>query len=243
MLLAPRITRLMPAGLCGILLVSAVVWAFGIQTRTVGDIAAIAGALPTFTVPAVPLTLETLWIVIPYSLVLGMIGLIETLLTANLVDDFVHPDKPHQHTHPNRESVAQGVGNVLTGFFGGMGGCAMIGQTVINLEAGGFQRLAGIVSALAILCYILFASPLIEAVPVAALIGVMFVVCFHTFDWKTFSNGRDHVVVTLTVMVATVATNLAYAVLLGILIDWMWRRWRPPAAGAPRESGAVAGER
>ena len=242
-LLAPRITRLVPAGLCGILLVSAVVWAFGIQTRTVGDIAGIAGALPAFSMPVVPLTLETLWIVLPYSLVLGMIGLIETLLTANLVDDFVHPDKPHQHTHPNRESMAQGVGNVLTGYFGGMGGCAMIGQTVINLEAGGFHRLAGIVSALAILCYILFASPLIEAVPVAALIGVMFVVCFHTFDWKTFSKGRDHVVVTLVVMVATVATNLAYAVLLGILIEWMWQRWRPPSAGAPRESGAVAGER
>lgn len=236
-LLAPRLTRLVPASLCGILLVSAVVWAFGIPTRTVGDIAGIAGALPSFALPAVPFDLETLRIVLPYSVVLGMIGLIETLLTANLVDGFVHRDKPHHHTHPNRESMAQGAGNVLTGLFGGMGGCAMIGQTVINLEAGGFHRLAGIVSALAILCYIVFASPLIEAIPVAALIGVMFVVCFHTFDWKTFAKPRAHVAVTVLVMVATVATNLAYAVLLGILVEWAWRRWRPASADADAAGG------
>lgn len=240
---APRITRQLPASLFGIILVSAVVWCFGISTRTVGDIAGISGALPAFALPQVPMTLETLWIVLPYSVVLGMIGLIETLLTANLVDNFVHHQKPQHHTHPNRESMAQGAGNVLTGLFGGMGGCAMIGQTVINLEAGGFHRLAGMVSAVAILCYILFASPLIEAIPVAALIGVMFVVCFHTFDWKTFSKQRDHVMVTLAVMVTTVATNLAYAVLLGIVLERVWRRWRPVTAGAPREANAVAAER
>jgi len=141
------------------------------------------------------------------------------------VDDFVHQHKPHFNTHPNKESLAQGAGNVLTGLFGGMGGCAMIGQTVINLEAGGFGRLAGIVCSLSILCYILFASPVIEAMPIAALIGVMFVVCFHTFDWKTFSKGRAHVAITLIVMAATVLTNLAWAVLIGIAVNFIYNRY------------------
>ncbi len=236
---APRITRQIPASLCGIVLVSLIVWMFGIPTRTVGDIAGIAGTWPAFSIPVVPMTLETLWIVLPYSVILGTIGLIETLLTANLVDDYVHRHKPHHHTHPNQESMAQGIGNVLTGLFGGMGGCAMIGQTIINLEAGGFHRLAGIVSALAILCYILFASAVIEAIPVAALVGVMFVVCFHTFDWKTLSKGRDHIAITAIVMVATVVTNLAIAVLLGIAVNWAYVQVTArKARAAARAAGA-----
>ncbi len=216
---APRITKQIPAGLFGIVLVSAFVLCLGIPTKTVGDIASISGTLPTFAMPEVPMTLETLWIILPYSLILGAIGLIETLLTANLVDDFVHQHKPHRHTRPNKESVAQGAGNMLTGLFGGMGGCAMIGQTVINLEAGGFQRVAGIVASLAILCYILFASPIIEAIPIAALIGIMFVVCFHTFDWMTFTKSKEHMAITSIVMIATILTNLAFAVLIGIAIS------------------------
>ena len=217
--IAPRITKKIPASLFGIVLVSVLVLGFGIPTKTVGDIAGISGSLPAFALPEVPMTLKTLWIILPYSLILGAIGLIETLLTANLVDDFVHAHKPHHNTHPNKESMAQGIGNMLTGLFGGMGGCAMIGQTVINLEAGGFSRLAGIVSSLAVLCYILFASLVIEAIPIAALIGVMFVVCFHTFDWKTFTKSKDHMAIALVVMIATVLTNLAYAVLIGIAIS------------------------
>lgn len=218
---APKITRLIPASLFGILLVTAVVLVFGIDTRTVGDIADISGALPSWNMPMVPFTLETLWIVLPYSLILAAVGLIETLLTANLVDAYVHKHKPNHKTHPNKESMAQGVGNVLTGFFGGMGGCAMIGQTVINLEAGGFHRLAGVVQALAILAYIVFASALIEAIPLAALVGVMFVVCYHTFDWSSFnvaSKPRVDTAIMLTVTVATVMFNLAYAVILGVVL-------------------------
>lgn len=221
-IVAPRITRKLPASLFGIVLVSAVVLGFGISTKTVGDIAGISGSLPTFAVPNTPMTLETLWIILPYSVILGAIGLMETLLTANLVDDHVRMQDGQRVTQPNKESVAQGIGNVLTGLFGGMGGCAMIGQTVINLEAGGYQRLSGIVCALAILCYILFASPLIEAIPVAGLIGVMFVVCYHTFDWKTLSKSREHVVIAAIVMCTTVLTNLAYAVLLGIAVSWVY---------------------
>jgi SulP family sulfate permease len=214
--IAPRITKHIPSSLFGILLVTAVVYVFSITTKTVGDIAHISGSLPTWNIPLVPFTLETLWIVLPYSLILAAVGLIETLLTANLVDKTIGGVN-----QPNRESMAQGAGNVLTGFFGGMGGCAMIGQTVINLEAGGHQRLAGVVQALSVLAYIVFASALIEAIPLAALVGVMFVVCYHTFDWTSFKFGskpRVDTAIMLTVTVATVVCNLAYAVILGVVL-------------------------
>jgi SulP family sulfate permease len=190
-----------------------------VSTKTVGDIARISGAMPTFHLPNVPFTLETLWIVLPYSLILAAVGLIETLLTATLVDKTIGGVN-----RPNKESMAQGAGNVLTGLFGGMGGCAMIGQTVINLEAGGHQRLAGVVEALAILAYIVFASFVIESIPIAALIGVMCVVCYHTFDWSSLNfkgKPREDILIMLIVTSATVVFNLAYAVLLGVLITTM----------------------
>ena len=226
---APRITKVIPASLFGIALVTVVVHSFQIPTKTVGDIAHVSGSLPTLAWPSVPMTWETLFIVLPYSVILGAIGLMETLLTANLVDDRVKGLNTPPLTQRNRESVAQGVGNLLTGAFGGMGGCAMIGQTVMNLDAGGYQRLAGITCALAILAYILFASPVIEAIPIAGLIGVMFLVCFHTFDWKTLSKGWDHVLIVAFVMAATVLTNLAFAVLLGIAVNWLCNQYRAQA--------------
>ena len=218
-LIAPRITRHIPASLFGIVLVTAVVLALGIETKTVGDIAHISGAMPSFHIPSIPFTLETLWIVLPYSLILAAVGLIETLLTANLVDKTIGGVN-----QPNRESMAQGAGNVLTGFFGGMGGCAMIGQTVINLEAGGHQRLAGVVEALAILAYIVFASFVIESIPIAALIGVMCVVCYRTFDWNSLNfkdKPKQDIAIMLIVTASTVIFNLAYAVLLGVLLTSM----------------------
>ena len=222
-LIAPMITRHIPASLFGIVLVTVFVLVFGIETKTVGDVAHISGAMPSFQIPSVPLTLETLWIVLPYSLILAAVGLIETLLTANLVDKTIGGVN-----QPNKDSMAQGAGNVLTGFFGGMGGCAMIGQTVINLEAGGHQRLAGVVQALCVLAYIVFASALIESIPLAALVGVMFVVCYHTFDWSSFKFGqpKENVTIMLTVTIATVALNLAYAVLLGIVITSLMHYWK-----------------
>ena len=226
---APKITKHIPASLFGILLVSGLVWWFSIETRTVGDIAHISGDIPSFNIPSVPWTLETLWIILPYSLILAAVGLIETLLTANLVDNFVHQHKPNHKTHPNKESMAQGAGNILTGFFGGMGGCAMIGQTVINLEAGGFHRLAGVIQALSILLYIVVASALIEAIPVAALVGVMFVVCYHTFDWKSFKftgKPKQDLAIMLIVTISTVILNLAYAVLLGVLLTSMLQYYK-----------------
>jgi len=229
---APKVTKHIPASLFGIVLVTVFVLVFNIETRTVGDIAHISGSMPSFNIPNVPITLETLWIILPYSFILAAVGLIETLLTANLVDDFVHKHKPNHKTQPNKESMAQGAGNVLTGFFGGMGGCAMIGQTVINLEAGGFHRLAGVVQSLCILAYILFASSIIEAIPLAALVGVMFVVCYHTFDWKSFSlkeKSKEDIIIMLIVTIMTVILNLAYAVMLGVLITTMLRYIRKEA--------------
>lgn len=221
--IAPKITRQVPASLFGIVLVSGTVLLFGIETTLVKDIASISGALPSFHIPSVPFTLETLQIVLPYSLILAGIGLIETLLTANLVDKTIGGV-----TEPNKESMAQGAGNLLTGLFGGMGGCAMIGQTVINLEAGGNTRLSGVVQALCILAYIIFASIVIENIPIAALIGVMFVVCYHTFDWSSLNfkhTPKEDIAIMLTVTVATVFLNLAYAVLLGIILTSMLYYW------------------
>jgi SulP family sulfate permease len=222
--IAPMITRHLPPSLFGIMLVTAVVLLFGIDTKLVKDVATVSGSLPTFHIPNVPFTLDTLWIVLPYSLILAGIGLIETLLTANLVDSTIGGT-----TQPNKESMAQGAGNLLTGLFGGMGGCAMIGQTVINLEAGGVHRLSGIVQALAVLAYIVFASVLIESIPLAALIGVMFVVCYHTFDWTSFnvkSKPLEDVVIMVIVTISTVAFNLAYAVILGVILTSMlqWKQ-------------------
>lgn len=217
---APKITKHIPASLVGIVLTTVVVLLFGIDTRLVKDVAHVAGTLPTFAWPDVPMTLETLKIIAPYSFVLAGIGLIETLLTANLVDNTIGGTN-----QPNKESIAQGAGNVLTGLFGGMGGCAMIGQTVINLEAGGHQRLAGVVEALCILAYILFASAIIENIPLAALVGVMCVVCYHTFDWKSLRLKQADAGVMLIVTASTFAFNLAYAVFIGIGITALMLYW------------------
>lgn len=222
-LIAPKITKHLPPSLFGIVLVTAIVLFFGIDTKLVKDIASISGELPVFHIPDVPFTLETLWIVLPYSLILAGIGLIETLLTANLVDKTIGGT-----TEPNKESIAQGAGNFLTGLFGGMGGCAMIGQTVINMDSGGRGRLSGIVQALCILAYILFAGVVIESIPLAALIGVMCVVCYHTFDWSSLNfkdKPKDDIAIMLTVTISTLLLNLAYAVLLGIVLTSMLYYW------------------
>lgn len=207
-----------PASLFGLIPVTLLVAFGGVETKTVGDIAHIAGSLPSFHIPEVPLTMETFWIVLPYSVLLAGIGLLETLLTADMVGE----------THHNKESMAQGVGNLLTGFFGGMGGCAMIGQTVINQKSGGTTRVSGIVQALCILLYIVVASSIIESIPIAALIGVMIVVCFHTFDWKslqTLTTTPKSGIIMVVVTVATVYFNLAIAVVIGVMVSALVHYW------------------
>jgi SulP family sulfate permease len=184
----------------------------------------IHGAFPKFHLPAVPWTLATLEIVLPYSLVLAGVGLIETLLTLNLVDDITET-----RGRPNRECLAQGTANVVSGFFGAMGGCAMIGQTMINIGSGARRRLSGITAALCLLSFILFCSSWIERIPIAALVGVMFVVCEKTFEWGTFKVfgkiPKQDALVIVAVTVATVFTNLATAVILGILIAALVFAW------------------
>jgi SulP family sulfate permease len=223
--LFPRITRAFPPSLAAILVVAMLVIFSGLHTKTVGDMSSIHGAFPTFHLPAVPWNLDTLWIVLPYSFVLAGVGLIETLLTLNLVDDITET-----RGRPNRECLAQGVGNVVSGFFGAMGGCAMIGQTMINVGSGARRRLSGIMAALFLLSFILFCSSLIERIPIAALVGVMFVVCEKTFEWGTFKAfgkiPKHDALVIVAVTVATVFTNLATAVILGILIAALVFAWQ-----------------
>lgn len=223
--MAPKITKEIPSSLFAIAIVTGVVILFGIDTRVVKDVAAVSGSLPSFNWPEVPYTWETLKIIAPYSFILGGIGLIETLLTANLVDTHKENPNPAIKTQPNKESIAQGTGNILTGLFGGMGGCAMIGQTVINLEAGGWGRLAGVIQALSILAYIVFASVVIENIPLAALVGVMCVVCYHTFHWPSIKTINEDSLVIFIVTASTFAFNLAYAVFIGIIITALTHYW------------------
>lgn len=176
--LLPKLTKAIPSTLAGIMVVSLGVTFLNIDTKTVGDLGSIAGGLPNFHIPQVPFNLETFKIIFPYALILAAVGLIETLLTLNLIDDMTDT-----RGKPNRESMAQGAANVVTGLFGGMGGCAMIGQSMINVNNGALKRLSGIATAVFLLSFILFASHWIEMIPLAALIGVMFVVAEKTFEW------------------------------------------------------------
>jgi len=222
--LLPKITKAFPSTLAAILVVSIGAIALDIDTKTVGDLGSIAGGLPTFHFPSVPFNLETLWIVLPYSLILAAIGLIETLLTLNLIDDMTNT-----RGMPNRESLAQGVANIVTGFFGGMGGCAMIGQSMININNGALKRLSGIATAVFLLSFILFASKWIEMIPLAALIGVMFVVSEKTFEWGSFrlfgKVPKADIFVGLLVAIVTVFADLAIAVIVGVIFSALAFAW------------------
>jgi SulP family sulfate permease len=221
----PRITKAVPATLVGILAVAVLAHFAGIETRTVGDLGSIAGGLPGFHVPDVPFNFETLRIVFPYSLVLAGVGLIETLLTLTLIDEITDT-----RGQPNRESLAQGAANVVTGFFGGMGGCAMIGQSMINVGNGATGRLSGIAASVFLLSFILFGSGVIEQIPLAALIGVMFVVCEKTFEWGTFrlfgKVPRVDALVVVLVAGVTLAFNLATAVVVGVIVSALVFAWQ-----------------
>lgn len=221
----PKITRALPATLVGIVVVSLLVMGAGIHTKTVGDMSSIAGALPSFRVPAVPLNLDTFRIVFPYSLVLAGVGLIESLLTLTLIDEITGT-----RGMPNRECMAQGAANVVTGFFGGMGGCAMIGQSMINVGNGAYGRLSGITASVCLMAFILFGASWIDRIPLAALVGVMFVVCEKTFEWGTFrlfgKVPRADAMVIVLVAAVTLAYNLATAVLVGVVVSALVFAWQ-----------------
>ena len=177
----PRFTKAVPSSLVAIAVVTGLVLGLDLNTKVVGDIASISGGLPSFHVPEVPFNLETLWIILPYAVILGAIGLIESLLALRLIDEITET-----RGRGNKECIGQGVANTMTGFFGGMGGCAMIGQSMINVNSGGRGRLSGISAAVFLLLFILVGSPVIEQIPLAALIGVMFIVVIGTFEWSSF---------------------------------------------------------
>ncbi len=220
----PKLTKAIPAPLAAVLGIAALTAALGIETLTLGDKSTIKGVLPSFHLPALPLSWETLRIIAPYSLILAAVGLIESLLTLNLVDAITGT-----RGKPNRESLAQGTANVICGFFGGMGGCAMVGQTMINISGGARHRLSGISAGVFLLCFILFVSPLIEKVPVAALVGVMFFVCLRTIEWgvwRSFSKvPRADFLVFLVVTGVTILTDLAVAVGVGVIIAALVFAW------------------
>ena len=220
----PKITKAIPAPLAGIGIVAAIVIGFNLDVRSVGDLASISGGLPEFHIPMVPLTLETFEIIVPYAVILAAIGLIESLLTLNLVGEI-----KEERGGASQECVAQGVANTVTGFFGGMGGCAMIGQSMINVKSGGRTRLSGISAALFLLAFILFASPVIEMIPLAALVGVMFMVVIGTFAWHSLAIMRriplTDALVIVIVTVVTVWHDLAVAVVVGVIISALAYAW------------------
>ena len=221
----PKLTKAVPASLIAILTVFGIVVAFGIDTRTVGDIAPIQGTFPPFHIPEIPFTLETLGIIFPYALIVAGVGLIESLLTLTLIDEITET-----RGSGNKECVAQGGANLLTGLFSGMGGCAMIGQSLINISSGARARLSGIIAAVMLLIFIVYAAGLIEKIPMAALTGLMIMVAAGTFEWaslRTFSKMPRHdIFVMLTVMFITVVLhNLALAVIIGVIISALVFAW------------------
>lgn len=221
----PKITKLIPASLVAIMVVFVLVLGFNIDTKTVGDIASIKGALPSFHIPYVPFNLETLKIILPYSIIMGSVGLIETLLTLTLVDEVTN-----SKGSSNKECLAQGAANITNGFFGGMGGCAMIAQTFVNLDAGSRSRIGPAIGAITILIIILIGAPVIEKIPMAALVGVMMMVAISTFKWGFFKlitkmPKSDIFVSVLVAAITILLHNLALAVFVGVIVCALVFAW------------------
>jgi sulfate permease, SulP family len=221
----PRITKIVPASLAAIVVVFGIVVYFGIDTKTVGDIASIQGGFPPFHIPSVPFTWETLTIIFPFAIIVAGVGLIESLLTLNIVDEITET-----RGRGNKEAVAQGAANILSGVFSGMGGCAMIGQSLINVSNGARARLSGIVASVMLLVFVMFGSGLIERVPMAALTGLMIMVAIGTFEWaslKTFTKmpKSDIFVMIMVTLVTVLLHNLALAVIIGVIIAALVFAW------------------
>ena len=215
----PYLTTAVPSPLVAIVVLTAVAIAFGIDIRTVGDMGELPSTLPQFLIPDVPFTLETLQIIFPYSMTLMVVGLLESLMTATIVDDLTDTT-----SNKNRECVGQGVANVATGFIGGMAGCAMIGQSVINVKSGGRGRLSTLVAGLLLLIMVVFLGDWVSQIPMAALVAVMIMVSIGTFNWDSIRNLREHpksssVVMIATVIVTVATHDLARGVLTGVLLS------------------------
>ncbi len=221
----PKLTKAVPSALVAILVVSGIVIFGGLETKSVGDMASISGGLPEFHIPMIDLSWETFMIILPYSAIMAGVGLIESLLTLSIIDEITET-----RGNGNKECIGQGIANVTTGFFGGMGGCAMLGQSLINVNAGGRNRISGIVAALGLLTFILFFSTYIEMVPMAALVGLMFMVAIGTFEWaslKVFGKvpTSDALLMIIVTLVTVFLHNLALAVLVGVVIAALVFAW------------------
>ncbi len=229
--LLPRFTKAVPSSLGAILVVTLlavfVLPHFGLHAPNVHDLAgSLKGGFPPFALPTVPWAWETLAIIAPYSFILAGVGLIESLMTLNLIDEITDT-----RGRSNRECLGQGAGNVLSGLFSGMGGCAMIGQSLINVKSGGRGRTSGVVAALCLLSFVVFASPLIEQIPMAALVGVMFMVVIGTFQWASLRMWRriptsDFIIILAVTAITVFAHNLALAVLIGVVIAALVFAWQ-----------------
>lgn len=225
----PKLTKAVPSSLVAIVVVSAIVIGFGIDTLTVADTMkegqTINGGFPPISIPNIPISWETFMIVFPYAAIVAGVGLIESLLTLNIIDEITDT-----RGSGNKECVAQGTANILSGFLSGMGGCAMIGQSLINTSSGARARLSGITAAVMLLVFIMFGSSLIERLPMAALVGLMFMVAIGTFEWASFKTFRkmpnsDVIVMVLVTLITAITHNLAVAVLLGVIISALAYSW------------------
>ena len=221
----PKLTKAVPSSLTAILVVFGVVSLLNLDTKTVGDMASIQGGFPPFHLPAVPLNWETLQIIFPYAAIVAGVGLIESLLTLNIIDEITET-----RGRGNKEAIAQGIANMLSGVFSGMGGCAMIGQSLINISSGARARLSGIVAAVMLLVFIMFGSSLIEQVPMAALTGLMIMVSIGTFEWaslRTFTKmpKSDVFLMVLVTLITAFLHNLALAVLIGVILAALFFAW------------------
>ena len=221
----PKLSKAIPASLTAILLVFGMAYFFNIDTKTVGDMASIEGGFPPFHFPDLPINLETFMVILPYASIVAGVGLIESLLTLNIIDEITQT-----RGRGNKEAVAQGIANILSGFFSGMGGCAMIGQSLINISSDARARLSGIVASIMLLIFIMYGSSLIEQVPIAALTGLMIMVSIGTFEWaslKTFNKmpKSDIFVMVVVTLVTAIIHDLAMAVIIGVIISALVFAW------------------
>jgi len=224
--LFPLITTAIPSPLVTIIVLTAITWFFGFDLRTVGDMGALPDTLPVFLIPDIPLTLETLWIILPYSVAVAAVGLLESLMTQTIVDDLTDTS-----SNRNMECVGQGIANTATGFIGGMAGCAMIGQSIINVKSGGRGRLSTFVAGAMLLFFIVVLGDSVARIPMAALVAIMIMVSIGTFSWSSLKSLRTHprsssVVMLATVLFVVFTHNLAIGVLVGVLLSGLFFAWK-----------------
>ncbi|WP_196258728.1 SulP family inorganic anion transporter [Pelagibacterium limicola] len=224
--LFPRLTKAIPSPLVCILVLTSVATAFGLDVRTVGDMGELPSTLPVFLIPDIPPNFETLMIIFPYSAAVAVVGLLESLMTAQIVDDLT--DTP---SAKNQECIGQGIANTATGFIGGMAGCAMIGQSIINVKSGGRGRLSSFTAGVLLLFMIVVLGDLVAQIPMAALVAIMIMVSIGTFSWSSIKNLRDHprsssVVMIVTVVAVIYTHNLAIGVLAGVLLSGIFFAWK-----------------